>query len=642
MSKHPATDVLRTVEEKLPATGEVTAQLEKAKLTLEEEAKKKGIFSEERKIAKDAAEFVETTKEYIEEKNRGELLKQIVKDVADASEELSNMFESNKFFADRYQMVSMKVQFRSDTRRLAQMRLDALKNLFLSLINSPQFRSLITDTIDLVQTIYKIEMQQAPKILPEQRVEPQLATSFGEQIPSETEKAPVPITEEAREIGQQAQAFGTKLAKDIKEGFPMMAEDKKAEIKFKFNQILKTISQDPNYRSAVDGMFTLLDQVNFYYLQFKQQAGEPLKAQTEKLWYSEDSALNKLSKDLKIFISNFTGFEPLDILNADFTNFAQLAMNDEKLSSLFWDLRRYMIDVINNPDILEKDDIKVMWNDLFERSRLLLNDPKYNDLWNRIWVGMQICLENIKNDPLQQKLASDTKRLVQDLFLDVTGKPSLPVIASGVVKVKNLLMPIVQKNLERVPIPAMSGTNEKYDWKIDGLLLNIREILPDNIEVKVWGKALVGLTEDAPTLGVTYLTMWIRNFHFDAKDLKFWFNRKVTPKIEEKGIADFVLTGKNVLKITWKIQGEATDKVWQYGIEQVRCSLDDLDITIKESTHTWLMKLITSLFSGTIKRSIEDAVEKGITEGMGNLSTIMVEGYENFGDRLTDTLRGLY
>jgi len=367
-----------------------------------------------------------------------------------------------------------------------------------------------------------------------------------------------------------------------------------------------------------------------------------LKEKTQQLWYSEDSALFKLNKDLKLFVSNFTGVEPLDILSEDFTKFWQLAMNDERMSTFFWDFRTFLIDSINNPDTLDSDDVKAKWNDLFDRSRTLLNDPKYNELWNRIWVGIQICLENIKNDPLQLKLTNDAKKLVKDLFLDTTGTPSLPVIATSIVKVKNLLMPIIQKNLENVPVPGMSGTNEKYDWKIDGLLLNIKEVLPENIEVKLWGRALVGLKEDVASQAVTYLTVWIRDFHFDCKSLKFWFNRKVTPKLEERGLADFVLKGKNVLKITWKIQGTETDKTWQYGIEQVSCDLDDLDITIKESTHTWLMKMITSLFSGSIKRSIEDSVEKGITEGMGNFGKTMYEGVETLGDRLTDTLRGRF
>jgi len=456
-------------------------------------------------------------------------------------------------------------------------------------------------------------------------------------LPGQTE---LPITQEAVQFGKEALSFGSKVVQDFKEGFPM-AEDKKFEVKFRFNQILKTISNDPNYRAAIDGIFTLLDQLNFYMVQLKEQ-GEPLKEQAKKLWYSEDSALGKLAKDLKLFVSNFTGTEPLDILSEDFTNFYQLVMKDEKLSSFFWDLRKYILDAINNPDILDTDDIKAKWTDLFDRSKALLNDPKYNNLWNRIWVSLQICLENIKNDPIQLKLTSDAKRLVQDLFLDTSGNPSLPVIASGVVKVKNLLMPIIKKNLENVPVPGMSGTSEKYDWKIDGLLLNIKEILPENIEVKVWGKALVGLKEDVGSTAITYLTVWIRDFHFDAKNLKFWFNRKVTPKLEERGIADCILKGKNILKITWKIQGTEMDKSWQYGIEQVSCDLDDLDITIKESTHTWLMKMVTSLFSGSIKRSIEDSVEKGIGEGMGNFGKTMYEGVESLQDRLTDTLRGKF
>jgi len=213
----------------MPTTSEVSSKLDTAKEVLQQEAKKKGMFTSERMIATDAAEFVESTKEFIEEKNRGEIFQEIVKDAANAVDEMTKMISENKFFSDRYQMVSMQVQLRSDARRLAQMRLMSLKSLFMTLVNSGQFRTLLSDLVELTQTIYRQEMQAAPKI-----------------IPGQTQ---LPISQEAIQFGQQATSFGSKVVQDFKEGFPM-AEDKKLEVKFRFNQILKTISSDPSYKSA--------------------------------------------------------------------------------------------------------------------------------------------------------------------------------------------------------------------------------------------------------------------------------------------------------------------------------------------------------------------------------------------------------
>ena len=111
-----------------------------------------------------------------------------------------------------------------------------------------------------------------------------------------------------------------------------------------------------------------------------------------------------------------------------------------------------------------------------------------------------------------------------------------------------------------------------------------------------------------------------KNVGVEAKDLKFNFQRKSFPKLEEEGVADFSVTGRNQLKITWKVLG-LQDEPWTFSIHEVKCLLDNVDIKIKESTHTFLMKMITSLFSGTIKRNIEHKIESNIVEGLDTVNS---------------------
>jgi len=301
---------------------------------------------------------------------------------------------------------------------------------------------------------------------------------------------------------------------------------------------------------------------------------------------------------------------------------------DERLGTLFWDFREFITNVLTNPAILEEESFSERWNGLYERGNTLLTDPLYSTQWNQIWINLRVCLENIKNDTLQQRLADDASKLAKDLFLDTSGNASLIVLANGLSNVKNLVVPIFEKNLKHFPIPGMSGTSDTLDWNIEGLYLNAKEILPDNIETRVWGQASVSL-KDEPSKAVTYLTMWIKDMHLEAKELKFYFNRKVVPKIEEKGICDVSITGNNELKITWKIEGEQ-DQSWNFSVEQVRCNLDNLDIKIQESTHTWLMRFATTVFSGSIRRSIEDAIVENIKEGLATIN-----------DKMSTTLKGI-
>jgi len=395
-------------------------------------------------------------------------------------------------------------------------------------------------------------------------------------------------------------------------------------MKFRFKNTLRILAKDTNYTNAIDGIFSILDQAHFYAFQLKDTATQ----QTKPLFYAQDSAILRFFEDSKLFLSGFAGKEAMDKFNTDAYEFLEIVMNNESLSTFFWDFRQFTIQILSNPALLDESDFNWKWNDLYERGRALLNDPIINNKWNQVWFDLRLALENIKNDTLQMKLAEDASKLAKDLFLDTNGKPSLVVMSTGLNNFRKLVLPIVKKHLENVSVSGLCGSNQTYDWKIEGLLLNAKEIIPDNIEMKVWGKSVISLAEK-PNQSITYLTMWIRDMHLEAKDLKFYFNRKVIPKLEERGICDVNIKGKNELKITWKIEGEQ-DLPWKLCVEQVRCSLPSLDIYIKESTHTWLMKFFTTLFSGSIKRSIEDVVEKNVREGLATIN-----------EKMNDTLKGV-
>lgn len=599
MSKHPAADL------HLPSTDQVTGGLDKTKEALEEEAQKHPRFSSERKFAKDAAELVETTKEFIQEKNQGELLQNIVLEASLAGDELADIFKNQKFFADRGQLITMKLQA-NDYARLAKERLESMKSLALTLINSGDFRSLLSELSDLIKETFQNEKESAPSMKMEEGV------SF---------------TEQAKDKAFETAQFGSQLVSQIKEGNLPIPEDKKQVLNYRFKQLFHKISSDQNFKAAVDGLLSLLDQISYWGNQLQEQAKQAAQ-EGKELAKSKDSHLSKMFCDMKSFIAGFTGEENLDTLYNDVTTFMQSVQSDSSLSSWFWDMRQYVIDVLSNPQLLENQEYTNQWNSLLERGKLKLQDTKFNNQWNAIWKDLLVILDNVKNDTLQQKLTDDASKLAHDLFLDTNGKPSLNIMGSGLNNIRNLIIPILKKNLENVPVGPISGSNETYDWVIENLLLNVKDILPDHIEMKMWGRADISLT-DSPSKALTYLTMWIRNVELEAKDVKFWFHRKSIPKLNERGLADVSLKGKNELKITWKIDG-SQDTNWIFGVGQVRCNLDNLDITIKESTHTFLMKMVTSLFSGTIKRNWEDKIEHVVVESLGTVN-----------DKLNDAIKGI-
>jgi len=329
MSKHPSADILRTIEETtLPSTSEVATTLEKTKGAIDEEVSKKGYFTSQRKIGMETAQLVETTKEFIEEKNKGELMQKMVKDAALAIEELTKMFQTKDFFNARQQMITIKLQAQNYTE-FAQQNLEALKNLALTLINSSQFRGLLVDCIELVEQTFHLEAKTATPLTP-------------------AKESLQPLTEEVKLKPQQVQVVGEQVMHDVKEGTLPIPEDKKQEIKFRFKTILHTLANDTNYRSAVDGILAIVDQVTFYSVQLKEQAIQDVEAKST-FFYSEDSAIYRFFFDLKLFLAGFAGHEALARFNTNAYEFLQLVMNDQRLSNFFWEFRQFIVEALANP-----------------------------------------------------------------------------------------------------------------------------------------------------------------------------------------------------------------------------------------------------------------------------------------------------
>jgi hypothetical protein len=286
------------------------------------------------------------------------------------------------------------------------------------------------------------------------------------------------------------------------------------------------------------------------------------------------------------------------------------------------------MDVLQNPSIIDSEQFDLRYDSLYNKGNALYNDPRYTEPFRAMYRDLRVLIESIRYDRTTSQFAYDSSRIARDLFLDRYGKPSLSVMTTGINNLRSLLGPILKRNLENVPVPGTSGEDDTYKWRIESMVVNMAELVPDRLDFKMWGAATVSLTT-TQSEAVTYLTMWIRDVQVSASNLKFWFQRKVIPKLEEEGVADVGITGRNELRVTWVIRGKQ-DENWLLDIHEVKCNLDNVDITVKESTHTILMKLLTTLFSGTIRRNIENKIEENVKTGLLNINDQIIAALKGY------------
>jgi len=617
MSKHPAFELAREVSEgNVPSNAVLEKTIDSTKQALETEAKQRGQGAPETKIAKDSAQLLETTKQFIKEKNEGEVIQKFFLDAKEAAAELSDQLQKlakeGKITYPGYGIGDLKEQAKAkaqDWAQIAQESINTMKGFSITLVDSPEFRSLLMEFISLVQETVRMEAQKAPSM--------DLSGAFNQ-----------PLSQELQQKGIETMEFGKTVVQDIKQGAVPISEDRKQLLAYKFQNVLRRLSANPEFKRAVNGLFLVFDQINYYSQQFAAQAQQQLQGAKPEDITKRAPHLWKMWEDGKTFLAGFTGEELLNKAFQDFKSAYELFMSDERITRYFYEIRSFIYDVLQNPELLDKEDFAKRFNDLWEQAQQWTYDPKYNRKYNQIWDDIDTIGQSIKSDPLQSRLAKDAATLAQDLILDETGQPSLKIMTTGLNQFRALVAPILIKNMEELSIPSFSGSNDTYDWTIKNMILNGREIIPDNIDIKVWGAANLSLASTSAK-ALTFVTVWVRDIGVDIKDLQFHFIRKSWPQMDETGVADINITGKgSTLKLVWRIEG-SQDQPWLFNLYDVQCNLRDLNITVKQSTHTWLMKMITSLWSGTIKRQIEYRIENTLR---GSLLPI--------NDRLTEVLRG--
>jgi hypothetical protein len=171
--------------------------------------------------------------------------------------------------------------------------------------------------------------------------------------------------------------------------------------------------------------------------------------------------------------------------------------------------------------------------------------------------------------------------------------------------------------LENLPIPKIEGSNTKYDFSIEGLILHVNELMPDFVHLKTKTDTTMNVHKLATEKSSTKVIMEVDKIRAMFKSMKFFYRRKRTPKMEDHGVADVDLSkGTGIsIKIVWKLKTRS-DLPFHLQLVKVKCNIDKLAITVKSAKHSILDKLATKLFAGQIKKQIANSIVENIMKAL--------------------------
>jgi len=471
------------------------------------------------------------------------------------------------------------------------------KRVVYEIIRSKHFRRLLLDVVEVCRSIFYRKVERTTNAAKQ-------LTQDGQALGQAVQKDLV--EKEGKNFDSTlstAQAVGDAV-KEQAQGLSVLSQDELNEIYARLQKILQAIQANPDYQLAVNGIFQLMDQ-------FKEQVKDlhidpAIQADVQ---HTASIRGPKIWKDIKLIIERFAGENSVDQLFSDLHTFYATVANDQRARSIFEDGRLLTKRTFANPQLVQDESFKKQFQSLFEKSNSLTNDPIHNELFNKIFTESADILQRIRDDPLSNDLSVALRTFVADMALDASGKVSFGAIQDSLVQLKSLLVPVIAKQLEAIPVPRIDGDTPKWEFAIEGVVFSAYDVMPDYLKLYFQTELNLDLKQSSTDAARAFLRLEINNIRAHLKNVHFAYRRKVFPTISDDGWADIDLGGKGLsVRIDYIVASNDRDQT-RLSLVDVDATIDNLDITVKKAEHGILDKMAVNLFNGTIKREIEDELQ---------------------------------
>jgi len=345
-------------------------------------------------------------------------------------------------------------------------------------------------------------------------------------------------------------------------------------------------------------------------------------------------------KRFQRLVEEFTGSKSLNDLVFYTKEFFMMMKNDENLRTVLADSAAWGQDFFKtgyaSQEAIPHTEIQRLDCLLQRLDHTFVGLANHYVIWRLLEEIQQVSVA-IRDDPFRQKLAMDTKVLVEDfLYYDQMGRPQLNTQVIG--QLKSLLLPILKEQLAFIPLPRIEGSDEKMDYWIENVVLTTSDILPDNVKLDVRSKTLLnrpGMTGNV----VNVIRLKLDNVLIHLKDVRFWYRKKTFPKMTDEGFVDFFLT-RNGLRVTLEILTNFGEENI-FSVNNVKVSADRLKVKIHDSKHDFLYSILMGFFSGRMKREIELKAEAAIRNNFAKLNGSLIRIVHAAGQKRTSATSAL-
>merc|ERR1712130_192788 len=159
----------------------------------------------------------------------------------------------------------------------------------------------------------------------------------------------------------------------------------------------------------------------------------------------------------------------------------------------------------------------------------------------------------------------------------------------------------------------------KHNFKLSNVAIVGEDIVPDAFRMSTGNHKRTNVFHRS----MSKIKISAANVKLSMSDVNYVYERTKFPSFEDEGVADLILGGAGMkFSIVWRIYAKKERPVC-IKLDQVKCSIDRMQMQIKDTNHTILLKVARKLFARKIRRRVEDMVTDVLKETLEPLGEKM-------------------
>jgi len=602
-------EAAKNIAEGIPPTNmQINETIQVAKRAIDER-QRSSLDAQTGIIAQDLKAVLSDTQRLLYEKNRDEKMQRFLLEAKLAAEELAR--ESQDIQKDLKAAGRELRPLQDEALEILQM----IKSVTYEIMRSSSFRRALVGAIDLFEQVFWDELKDKGEKLKE-----------GAKRDLDKGDTSMKGTREAAEkVGEQAK-------QQLKSGdlSPYEGEERKQELKRRFNQLLREIGENPEYKQALSDLFNLAGRLRSRLEKAKKRLKGAAK-QAENVHVS-----NMWDEGTKI-IEEFTGHNRVKHILEALNDLFEFIQEDDRAKTFFADLKHYVLEGLENPEKLTQKDVQEAYDRLYSEGRDLFKSKELKKRVNALGNEFRDMIKTARRDPASERLLESARSLMRDLTIDTTtGKPSLWVLRDNIERSgRSLLLPVLLRELDVVPVKGIRGSNKTYDYAIRNLAFSAYDLLPErarfymdldvdldltDLKRERWSGEQIGETDADITGEIVFRLDGIKTH---VRDVEFHYIRKTFPQMEDWGRMDIDTSGNGTrIEVRWRIVSPRGSAPTVLGY-RVYCGIDSLDVTINEAArHELIDRMMSKLFAGTLKERTEREIERALAAFASRVSLV--------------------